>query len=172
MIVTTHRKNIRNTLPMTEITLTTPALLFPAISLLLLAYTNRFLTLAGLIRRLHADYRDQPSGEVLGQIKNLRTRVGLIKNMQELGISSLLLCVLCMFLLFAGETTAGKWVFGVSLLLLLASLALSIREIHISVNALNIQLSDLETLENQWQATQSSGQPIEDQPKCAIAKQL
>ncbi len=68
---------------MTEITLTTPALLFPAISLLLLAYTNRFLTLAGLIRRLHADYRDQPSGAVLGQIKNLRTRVGLIKNMLE-----------------------------------------------------------------------------------------
>lgn len=157
---------------MNEITLTTPALLFPAISLLLLAYTNRFLTLAGLIRRLHADYRDQPSGEVLGQIKNLRTRVGLIKNMQELGISSLLLCVLCMFLLFAGETTAGKWVFGVSLLLLLASLALSIREIHISVNALNIQLSDLETLENRWQATQNSGQLEENQSKRPIARQL
>lgn len=138
---------------MSEITLTTPALLFPAISLLLLAYTNRFLTLAGLIRRLHAEYLSQPSGEVLGQINNLRARVTLIKNMQELGISSLFLCVLCMFLLFAGEYTAGKWVFGVSLLLLLASLALSIREIHISVNALNIQLSDLEILEGQRKTT-------------------
>ncbi len=158
---------------MTEITLTTPALLFPAISLLLLAYTNRFLTLAGLIRRLHADYRDQPSGEVLGQIKNLRARVGLIKNMQELGISSLLLCVLCMFLLFAGEVTAGKWVFGISLLLLLASLALSVREIHISVNALNIQLSDLETLEkeNQWKSTNRGDQSEEDQPAHSMAKQ-
>ena len=158
---------------MTEITLTTPALLFPAISLLLLAYTNRFLTLAGLIRRLHAEYQDQPSGAVLGQIKNLRARVGLIKNMQELGISSLLLCVLCMFLLFAGEVTAGKWVFGISLLLLLASLALSVREIHISVNALNIQLSDLETLEkeNQWKSTNRGDQSEEDQPAHSMAKQ-
>ena len=150
---------------MTEITLTTPALLFPAISLLLLAYTNRFLTLAGLIRRLHAEYQDQPSGAVLGQIKNLRARVGLIKNMQELGISSLLLCVLCMFLLFAGEVTAGKWVFGISLLLLLASLALSVREIHISVNALNIQLSDLETLEVQRETTTPTERPEVDRPE-------
>lgn len=157
---------------MTEITLTTPALLFPAISLLLLAYTNRFLTLAGLIRRLHAEYLDQPSGEVLGQIKNLRIRVGLIKNMQELGIFSLLLCVLCMFLLFGGAITVGKWVFGISLLLLIASLSLSIREIHISVNALNIQLSDLETLENRWKATQSGEQPEEDRPERSIAKRL
>ena len=134
---------------MTDITLTTPALLFPAISLLLLAYTNRFLTIAGLIRRLHSEYQENPSGMILGQIKNLRTRVALIKNMQSLGISSLFLCVLCMFLLFADEYEAGKWVFGISLVLLLFSLALSIREIQISVNALNIQLSDLEAQEAQ-----------------------
>ena len=134
---------------MTEITLTTPALLFPAISLLLLAYTNRFLTIAGLIRQLHSEYKENPSGVILGQIKNLRTRVVLIKNMQSLGISSLFLCVLCMFLLFADEYEAGKWVFGVSLVLLLLSLGLSIREIHISVNALNIQLSNLEAQEAQ-----------------------
>ena len=141
---------------MTEITLTTPALLFPAISLLLLAYTNRFLTIAGLIRRLHSEYKENPSGVILGQIKNLRTRVVLIKNMQGLGISSLFLCVLCMFLLFAGEYEAGKWVFGVSLVLLLFSLGLSIREIQISVNALNIQLSNLEALEEQRERTASS----------------
>ena len=134
---------------MTEITLTTPALLFPAISLLLLAYTNRFLTIAGLIRRLHSEYKENPSRVILGQIKNLRTRVELIKNMQSLGILSLFLCVLCMFLLFADEYEAGKWVFGVSLVLLLLSLGLSVREIQISVKALNIQLSDLEALEAQ-----------------------
>ena len=136
-------------MPMTEITLTTPALLFPAISLLLLAYTNRFLTIAGLIRQLHSEYQDHPSGTILGQIENLRTRVVLIKNMQSLGISSLFLCVLCMFLLFADEYEMGKWVFGLSLVLLLFSLGLSIREIQISVNALNIQLSDLEAKEAQ-----------------------
>lgn len=133
---------------MSDITLTTPALLFPAISLLLLAYTNRFLTIAGLIRKLHSDYQENPNQRIMGQIKNLRTRVVLIRNMQALGISSLLLCVLCMFLIFAGEFLIGKVIFGVSLVLLMASLALSIREIQISVKALNIQLSDLEAHES------------------------
>ena len=70
-----------------------------------------------------------------------------------------------MFLLFAGEVTAGKWVFGISLLLLLASLALSVREIHISVNALNIQLSDLETLEVQRETTTPTERPEVDRPE-------
>jgi hypothetical protein len=130
---------------MSDISLTTPALLFPAISLLLLAYTNRFLTLASLIRKLHDEFQVHPNQLIIGQIKNLRTRVILIRNMQALGISSLLLCVLCMFLIFAGEFLIGKIIFGVSLILLMASLALSVREIQISVNALNIQLSDLES---------------------------
>jgi len=129
---------------MTDISLTTPALLFPAISLLLLAYTNRFLTLASLIRKLHDEYQAHPTQLIIGQIKNLRTRVILIRNMQALGIASLLLCVLCMFLIFAGEFLFGKIIFGISLVLLMASLTLSIREIQISVKALNIQLSDLE----------------------------
>lgn len=133
---------------MFDISLTTPALLFPAISLLLLAYTNRFLTIAGLIRKLHSEYKSDPSQLIMGQIKNLRKRVVLIRNMQALGISSLFLCVFCMFLIFAGKFLIGKIVFGISLLLLMASLGLSIREIQISVNALNIQLSDLEAHEN------------------------
>ena len=132
-----------------EITLTTPALLFPAISLLLLAYTNRFLTLATLIRQLHSQYQKNPSGMLVGQIENLRRRVVLIRNMQALGILSLLLCVVCMFLLFANEYVAGWWIFGVSLFLLIVSLALSLQEIIISVRALNIQLSDLESMEQQ-----------------------
>ncbi|MDF9795916.1 hypothetical protein OKW21_001179 [Catalinimonas alkaloidigena] len=133
---------------MSDISLTTPALLFPAISLLLLAYTNRFLTTASLIRKLHSEYKSEPDQLLMGQIENLRKRVVLIRNMQALGICSLFLCVFCMFLIFAGENLIGKIVFGVSLLLLMASLALSIREIQISVNALNIQLSDLEAYEN------------------------
>ncbi len=133
---------------MSDVSLTTPALLFPAISLLLLAYTNRFLTIASLIRKLHADYKSQPDQLIIGQIENLRKRVVLIRNMQALGICSLFLCVFCMFLIFAGKYMMGNIIFGISLLLLMASLALSIREIQISVNALNIQLSDLEAYEN------------------------
>jgi hypothetical protein len=127
-----------------EITLTTPALLFPAISLLLLAYTNRFLALAALIRELHARYKASPDELIMRQIGNLRYRVALIKYMQAVGVLSLLLCTLCMFVLFAGQLTVGKYIFAVSLLLMIGSLALSIREIQVSVHALNLQLSDLE----------------------------
>ncbi len=127
-----------------DINLTTPALLFPAISLLLLAYTNRFLALATLIRTLHTKYKEDPHDVILGQIKNLRKRVILIRNMQAFGVLSLLLCVVCMFLLFANEQIAGRYTFGVSLILLIISLALSVYEIQISVKALKLQLSDME----------------------------
>jgi hypothetical protein len=127
-----------------EITLTTPALLFPAISLLLLAYTNRFLALAGLIRSLKQRYATTQSHIVYGQIENLRTRLLLIRNMQAFGIASIFGCVFCMFVLFAGYETIGKYVFGLSLLLLLISLALALREIQISVHALTLELNDLE----------------------------
>ncbi|MEI8233234.1 MAG: DUF2721 domain-containing protein [Verrucomicrobiota bacterium] len=126
-----------------EITLSTPALLFPAVSLLLLAYTNRFVTLANLVRSLHDKYKTDPNALIKGQIDNLRYRVELIKHMQAAGISSLFFCVLCMFSLFAGWLRVGQWIFGLSLLLMLASLGLSLAEIWISVRALNLHLSDL-----------------------------
>ncbi|KAA3613810.1 MAG: DUF2721 domain-containing protein [Calditrichaeota bacterium] len=125
-----------------EITLTTPALLFSTISLLLLAYTNRFLALAALIRQLHNKYQTSPSAEMMSQILNLKKRVVLIKNMQAIGIFSLFFCVLCMFLLFAGLLLPGKITFGLSLVFMMASLILSLQEIRISVDALNLQLSD------------------------------
>lgn len=127
-----------------DINLTTPALLFPAISLLLLAYTNRFLTIANLIRSLHAKYQDDKSSVIRGQIDNLRLRVRIIRNMQVFGVTSLLLCVGCMFLLFAGFVLIAKIIFGLSLVLLMISLGLSVYEIQISIGALKIQLSDME----------------------------
>lgn len=127
-----------------EINLTTPALLFPAISLLLLAYTNRFLTIATLIRSLHGKYKEDPNKLIWGQIKNLRLRVKLIRNMQVLGVLSLLLCVVCMFVIFSGNLPMAEFIFGVSLILLILSLAVSVWEIQISIKALNIQLSDIE----------------------------
>ena len=127
-----------------KIELTTPALLFPAISLLLLAYTNRFLTLANLIRELHAKYKRDHDHLIPGQLANLRYRVVLIRDMQAFGVASLLLCVVCMFVLFLGWAEAGKWIFGISLVLMAASLLLSFREIQISIDALNIRLRDLE----------------------------
>ena len=127
-----------------EISLTTPALLFPAISLLLLAYTNRFLAIAALIRNLSAQYVEAPTPKTKAQISNLRRRLTLIKNMQLMGIASLFLCVLSMFVIYQEFNFAGSLIFGFSLVLLMISLTLSIIEIQISVKALNIQLSDME----------------------------
>jgi hypothetical protein len=127
-----------------ELTLTTPALLFPAISLLLLAYTNRFLTIANLIRSLRDRYATTHEEHVRGQIANLRYRIRLIRNMQVFGVSSFFLCVLCMFLLYLGANAAGAFIFGAALVALLVSLALSLREIQISVDALTLELQDVE----------------------------
>jgi Protein of unknown function (DUF2721) len=138
-----------NDLNQLGITLSTPALLFPAVSLLLLAYTNRFVTLANLIRSLHDKYKADPNAILKGQIENLRYRVELIKYMQASGILSLFFCVLCMFTLFAGWVVMGKWIFAFSLILMLGSLGLSLAEIWISVRALNLHLSDLKDRETQ-----------------------
>ncbi|GAB2550328.1 DUF2721 domain-containing protein [Rufibacter soli] len=127
-----------------DITLTTPALLFPALSLLLLAFTNRFMALAKLIRDLKHIYKNTQSHLIYGQIQNLRTRLVLIRNMQAFGIASMFSCVLCMFMIYAGWQTAGQLIFGLGLVLLLVSMALSLREIQISVKALELELSDLE----------------------------
>ncbi len=127
-----------------DLSLTTPGLLFPAISLLLLAYTNRFVALANIIRRLHADYKSQPDPLHLDQIRNLRRRVTMIQHMQEYGVVAFLCCVLSMAGLFFGLQRVGEGFFGLSLILFTISLGISVREIHMSVDALDIRLSDLE----------------------------
>ncbi len=122
-------------------------MLFSAISLILLAYTNRFLAYATVVRTLHAQYKLDPSKLLLGQINNLRKRLYLTRSMQILGITSLLLCVLCMFLVYVQWQTAAELIFGVALVFLITSLALSVREIQISVRALDLHLSDMEGLQ-------------------------
>lgn len=125
-------------------TLTTPALLFSAISLILLAYTNRFVTYTGVVRNLHKQYVESPSTVLKGQIYNLRKRLYLIRTMQILGVTSLFFCVITMFLIFVGQTLIAAYIFGAALLLLCASLAVSIWEIQISVKALELHLSNME----------------------------
>jgi hypothetical protein len=127
-----------------DFSLTTPALLFPTVSLLLLAYTNRFLTLATIIRNLYNQYHQSLDKTLLPQIDNLRQRVYLIKNMQIFGVLSLLLCVVSMFALFAGWVMASQWLFAIALILMMISLAISLRELQISSVALDLLLTDLE----------------------------
>jgi len=127
-----------------DINLTTPALLFPTVSLLMLAYTNRFLTLATIIRNLYDRYNTEKNQNLLGQIANLRFRVYLIRNMQIFGVLSLLMCVVSMFALFAGWIIAGQWSFAIALMLMIVSMLISLRELQISVGALDLLLTDLE----------------------------
>lgn len=129
---------------MEQLTLTTPALLFSAISLLLLAYTNRFLAYASIVRGLHARHKENPDNLIVGQIQNLRKRLVLTRSMQMLGIGSLLLCVLCMFLVYIDQQMAAEIIFGIALIMLIISLGISVREIQISVKALDLHLSDME----------------------------
>ncbi len=130
-----------------EITFNTPALLFPAITLLLLAYTNRFLAIANLIRKLHDEYISGKKNKVLfQQISNLKRRINYIRSMQALAVFSFLCCVVCMFALYKEWTLVAEYAFGISLISLLASLILSLIEIYLSTKALELELSDMEDL--------------------------
>jgi Protein of unknown function (DUF2721) len=126
-----------------ELNIQTPALLFSATSLILLAYTNRFLTIAGIVRGLKISYEQKQTKSILLEIKNLNRRLTLIRHMQMYGVLSLFFSVFAMMLIFFSIEAWGAYTFGLSLLLLLASLGVSFWEINISVHALRIHLSDL-----------------------------
>lgn len=121
----------------------TPALLFSATSLILLAYTNRFLTIAQIVRGLKKNYDDNRNKNILLEIKNLNLRLTLIRYMQLFGVMCLFLSVFAMLLLYIGQDSIGIYLFGASLLSLLISLGISFWEISISVNALRVHLKDL-----------------------------
>lgn len=125
-----------------QLTVETPALIFPAISLVLLAYTNRFLGIATLIRKLHDQYKKNGDPTILRQIQNLRRRVTLIRDMQILSVISVLTATLTIILIFTGHQTEAKWAFGTSISLFVLSLCMSLIEIFISTQALNILLKD------------------------------
>ena len=126
-----------------NLSIETPALLFSATSLILLAYTNRFLTIAQIIRSLKKTYDEEENKLILLEIKNLNLRLTLIRYMQLFGVMCLFLSVFAMLLLFVGQQITGIYLFGLSLLSLLISLGLSFWEISISVKALRLHLSDL-----------------------------
>ena len=127
-----------------DLPLSTPSLLFPAISLLMLAYTNRFLGLANVVRSLHATWRTSGDPALVAQIDNLRRRIGIIKRMQTLGVLSMMACTISMALLFFGNQMGGQIAFAFSLVVMIASLGLSLWKIQMSGTALDLQLRDVE----------------------------
>ena len=127
-----------------EINIATPALLFPAISVLFLAYANRFLAIANRIRELHDLFNKTQSHVTKKQIESLRTRLRLIITMQFFAVLGIASCILSMGFIFFGSPQLGKFVFGVSLILIALSLFTSLGELMISTKALNIELEDME----------------------------
>jgi hypothetical protein len=127
-----------------QLTLSIPALLFPAISLSMLAYNARYLAIAGLIRQLHQKYQETASPAVGLQVKQLSKRLSIIKNMQAVAILSFLFSVITMFLIYIELDFWANLVFGVSLLALMISLVLSLIEVQLSTKALGIQLKDMD----------------------------
>jgi hypothetical protein len=130
-----------------DITINTPALLFPALSLIMLAYTNRFLAISSVVRTLHDRYvKNEPTPVIHAQIKNLRYRLLLIRRMQLLGVLSFLFAIVCMYLIFVNEMMCANVVFVISTLFLVTSLILSLLEILNSTKSLELELSDIEGL--------------------------
>jgi Protein of unknown function (DUF2721) len=127
-----------------EFNITTPAVLFPAVSLLMLAYTNRFLAISTLIRSLKDKFVENGEENLILQIRNLRRRVFLIRNMQFLAALSLFLCVLSMFFIFENRPITARNIFAGGMVCLIISLAMSLREIHLSIVALSVELKDIE----------------------------
>lgn len=127
-----------------EFGISTPALLFSAISLLMLAYTNRFLAIASLIRQFISMYAEKQDDNTLRQINNFKIRLKIIKATQAFGVISFFFCVLCMFLTLLQYINAAEVLFAVSLVLMMVSLLLSLYEIFISIDALKFELEKLE----------------------------
>jgi hypothetical protein len=132
-----------------ELSVNIPALLFPAISLIMLAYTNRFLALSNRVRMLHDKYQViEQRHIVFGQIKNLKYRIKLVQNMQTYGVATLLSSILCMFFIFIEYQAVAKFIFAVSLITFSISIFLSFIEIRLSTKAIELELSDIEGLED------------------------
>jgi hypothetical protein len=132
-----------------ELSVNIPALLFPAISLIMLAYTNRFLALSNRVRMLHDKYQViEQRHIVFGQIKNLKYRIKLVQNMQTYWVATLLSSILCMFFIFIEYQAVAKFIFAVSLITFSISIFLSFIEIRLSTKAIELELSDMEGLED------------------------
>jgi hypothetical protein len=129
---------------MTFLTISTPALLFPAVSLLFLAYTNRFLHLAALVRQLHRDWVERQDDCLRAQIDNMRRRLALIRWMQLLGAVSILLCVVAMVAVMLEANLTGWIAFFAALLFMGGSLLCLILEVACSGGALKILLDRVE----------------------------
>lgn len=129
-------------------TIQTPALLFPTVSLLMLAYTNRFLGITSVIRKLHTDMSTDESNHqfYFSQIQSLSLRINLIVLAQKTGVMSLLSCVLSMIVLMISHE-ASFILFSIALIFMAISLIMIFKELSHSKKALNYILDDCKKMD-------------------------
>lgn len=130
-----------------EVTYSSAGLLFPAISLLMLAYTNRFLGLAAVVRNLVAQYKHHPRGHIQQQVLNLKKRIMLLRHVQAIGVMSLASCTACILALVFANQMLAQALFGLAVVLMLLSLMVSLVEIYMSVEAINLELDHIDDAE-------------------------
>lgn len=120
--------------------ITDPAILFPGISLLFLAYTNRYLALANIIRQLNKVIDEHYDDNREQQIRNLLVRVSLIRYMQLCGILAFICCIISMSSLLLEFESIGRIAFGGSMVFMLTSLLLAFAEVARSGDGLRIEI--------------------------------
>ena len=130
---------------MYEITISTPALVFPALSVLMLAYTNRFIAISKRVRTLHSEHKSNPQDNVLKQIQSLHKRLMFIRNMQFLAITGFLINMISIFLILINQAQLATILFGISLIAIIMSLIISVLEINMSVQAMTYELEEDES---------------------------
>ena len=136
--------------PTMELAISTPALLFSTVSLMMIAFTNRYLAIASLIRDLHDKFQTNKSASYVDQIRSLHRRLQLIRNIQIIIVSSLLLSSVCILLIMQGLQVAARGLFYGALVMQIVALGLSVWEISMSIGALKIELSDMEDQLDRW----------------------
>lgn len=122
--------------------LSTPALVFPALSVLMLAYTNKFIAISKRVRALHAEHLKNPSKRVHKQIKSLDKRMKYIRNMQICALSGFSSNIISIAMIFVGLDLFAMIFFSLGLILVLCSLIICIIEIYLSVQAMSVLLEE------------------------------
>lgn len=126
-----------------SLTLTAVGLLFPTISVVLLAQTNRFMSLASVARDLVARYRIDPDPTVRDQVLSLQQRIWLVRWTQGAGVLALLINSSSAFSLFLGGLATARCLFVMAMCCMVVGLLISLREIQLSVRAIDIELDTL-----------------------------
>ena len=127
-----------------DLNISTPGLIFPSISFLLIAYSNRFLAIATLIRDLKTKFSENKAEILLKQIKNLRYRLKLIRWMQAVAVFGMLLALLSIFSLYLELDLIGKIFFVSAVISITTSLSIALVEIMFSGRALDLELEDIQ----------------------------